>query len=307
MYLSFRDIDYFLTTLDHGHLGRAAAELGITQSALSKALQRLEKQTGLVLFYRGSKQLQLSAHGLIFTEYARQLEVHYQNMMRETEALYIGQAGLLRIGATAVTMDNLVMPALSRLLPHRPAMQVSLSVGLSDTLFTDVIEGRLDVAVAPTYFDDLPYLETKTLQVDKLVLVVAKDHPLAQKNNVSLKDTLAYRWILPAQGASARQRLLKDFKEQGMTMPIAALEAPSISTGMLNMVANSHLISFAPQSLLHEDPGLGLTQLNLDVPTRRRLCLITRQEARWSPLMQAFSEAISQLTAAHACNKKPVV
>lgn len=296
MYLSFRDIDYFLTATKHGHLGRAAAELGITQPALTKALQRLEKQTGLALFHRSSKQLQLSAHGLIFTEYARDLDQHYQAMIRETEALHVGQAGLLRIGVTPVTLDALVMPALNWLLPRRPAMQVSLSVGLSDTLFDDVRNGRLDIAVAPTYFEELPHLDTQTLHADKLVLVVAKGHPLAHKSSLSLQDTLAYRWVLPAQGASARQRLLRDFKQAGMAMPVAALEVPSITKGMLNMVAQSQLISFAPQPLLQKEPGLGLAQLNLNVPTRRRLCLITRQDARWSPLMQSFHDAISAQT-----------
>lgn len=291
MNLSFRDLSYFLTTVELGHVGRAAAQLGISQSTLSKALQRIETQTGLALFNRDQRQLQLNSVGILFKEHAQRLYAEFEEALRQTHALKAGHAGLLRIGSTPVVLDTLVMPALSWLMPKRPALHISLSVGFSDQLCEKVSAGELDMAVVPIYMETLASLEALTLQQDELAFVVCNTHPLLAKSHLCLEDTLAYRWILPKQNASAYHQLLQDFYVQGLPPPVSALEVPSISSGMLATVAVTNFISFAPRSLLKKN-NLPIQALDLSVATSRKISLMTRKGTRWTPLMETFKEAI---------------
>lgn len=298
MNLSFRDLNYFLTVVELGHVGRTAAVLGISQSTLSKALQRIETQTGLILFNRTQRQLQLSSVGILFEEYARRLYTEFEEALRQTHALKVGHAGLLRIGTTPVVLDTWVMPTLSWLMPKRPALHISLSVGFSDELCEQVGAGELDIAVVPIYMETLATLEALTIQQDELSFVVCDTHPLLSKSHLCLEDTLAYRWILPKQKASAYHQLLQDFYAQGLPPPVAALEVPSISSGMLTTVAVTDFISFAPKSLLKKQDSLPIKALNLSVATSRKISLITRKGTRWTPLMEAFHSAIQSFSPA---------
>jgi DNA-binding transcriptional LysR family regulator len=292
MNLSFRDVEYFLAMADTGHMGRAAASCGVTQPALSKSLQRLESETGLKLFERSARRIWLSASGLAFLEYARRLHAEYQDALRHTGALQAGQAGLLRIGATGATLDTLVMPALADLLPRRPALRVSLSTGLSDELVDGLVNGRLDMAVSPTYRENVVAIHSTVLSRDTLDVVVRRGHPLSARTKVTLRDVSRYPWIAPTMNSSAGSSFLRLFATAGVTTPAVAMEVEYVSQGALMVVATTDFISFAPSSMPRRQRDARLVVLPLRLPLDRKIALLTRSGSTWTPLMEAFREAI---------------
>ncbi|NGM86565.1 LysR family transcriptional regulator [Parapusillimonas sp. SGNA-6] len=292
MNLSFRDVEYFLAMADAGHMGRAAAACGVTQPALSKSLRRLESETGLKLFERSARRIWLSASGLAFIEHARRLHAEYQDALRHTGALQAGQAGLLRIGATGATLDKFVMPALADLLPRRPALRVSLVTALSDELVDSVVDGRLDMAVAPTYRDNVPTLHSTVLSRDRLNIVVRRGHPLSGRAKVGLRDVHQYAWIAPNMNSSAGQAFVRIFEAGGMTAPAIAMEVGSVSQGALMVVATTDFISFVPSSMPATRLDSRLVVLPLRLPLDRKIALLTRSGSTWTPLMEAFRDAL---------------
>ncbi|MGO1767501.1 hypothetical protein CAP48_12695 [Advenella sp. S44] len=292
MNLSFRDIEYFLTLAESGHMGRAAATHGVTQSALSKSLSRLEKETGLTLFERSSRRIWLNASGRAFVDHAKLLYAQYQDALQNTSALRTGAAGMLRIGATAITLDNIVAPALRWLMPKRPALKVSLTTGLSDSLFEQVKHGDLDLVIAPIYGDSIAELDHKVLMQDTMKIVASKHHRLFSTPTLHIAELQAYGWIAPLAGSSARQALMHWLTEHGLNEPRIALEVPLVSKGILDIVASTDFISFAPESLLLPDLGSGVAPLPIVLPQRRKLCLLSRKGAHWTPLMEGFRDAV---------------
>lgn len=296
MNLGFRDIEYFLVMAELGHMGRAAAACGVTQPALSKSLRRLEEETGLRLFDRITRRIQLSASGLAFMEHARRLQTEYRDAVRHTGALQAGQAGLLRIGATSATLDTVVMPTLAVLLPRRPALRVCLTTGLSDDLFEGLAQGSLDMVVAPTYADSL-LLDSYTLSTDSLDVVARKGHPLLAKAKLSLSDLQAFPWIGPSPQASAYRVLFRSFEEAGLPPPTVAMEVAFISEGMLDIVAATDILSIAIRSSsrsIEKD----LVVLPIRLPVVRKISLLTRQGGTWTPLMRAFHDGLLERMAA---------
>ncbi len=293
MNLSFRDLEYFLALVEYGHMGRAAAAHGVTQPALSKSLRRLEGETGLALFERSTRQLRLTASGLAFVEHARKLHAQYQDALRHTSALQAGQAGFLRIGATGMTLDRVVTPALAWLMPRRPALKVTITIGLSDDLFDLLVRGRLDAVVAPMYDEQVNELEHYVLQQDNMQIVASTAHPLFKKAKPVLADTQDFNWILPFSNASARVALSRLFVLQGLPEPNMAMEVPLISPGVLDIVASTDLISFAPEPLVTHFGNARVAPLPFTLPVNRKICLFTREGSVWTPLMDAFRSAVS--------------
>lgn len=292
MNISLRDIEYFLAAVDHGNLARAAAVCDVSQPALSKSLQRLEADTGLALLDRSGRGLRLTSAGLVFLEHAKKLWVQYQDAVRHAMELRVGEAGLLRVGATGATVDSMVMPAVARLLPSRPALRIQLTQGLSDDLNEQVASGKLDLAVTPIYADVPAALHQEPIREDRLCVVASRKHPLTARRRLALHDLQGQRWILPKPAAIARKALDAHYAEAGLPLPAAALEVEHFSKGTLALLAQSRLLAIVPQSALADQRGIAMLQVTLGKPLQRRIALITRHGATWSPLMTEFRAAI---------------
>lgn len=298
MNLSLRDLSYFLAVAAHGHLGRAASACAVTQPALSKSLKRLEDETGLELVDRSTRNIRLTSAGLAFAEHARNVVNQYEDAVRHADGLRTGDTGLLRIGATAATMDTVIMPALESLLPGRPGVRVTLNLGLSDELADWINQGALDIAVAPAYAAHPAILCQEAIGQDVLRVVAGRRNPLFSRPRIPLQDLAAQRWILPKSTSVARQHLDAFFARAGVALPRAALEVDFISPGALKLVAASDLLTIIPASLLDGAPDAGIAALSigLELPLRRDISLMSRRGAVWSPLMTAFRTVLKNRT-----------
>ncbi|ANN68454.1 LysR family transcriptional regulator [Bordetella bronchialis] len=290
MDFSLRDLSYFLAVVAHGHLGHAASACAVTQPALSKSLKRLEDETGLALFDRAGRAIRPTSAGLAFAEHARKVVNQYDDAVRHAEGLRAGGGGLLRLGATAATMDTVVMPALEALLPAQPGLRVVLTLGLSDELPDLVERGDLDLAVAPSDGTRGGVLRQDAMGHDVLRLVAGRRNPLFKRAALGLADLAEQRWILPKRTSVARQRLDASFARADQPLPRAVLEVDFISAGALKLVAGTDLLTVAPASLLEDNAEAGVAALPVEasLPLKRDISLLSRRQAVWSPMMKAF-------------------
>lgn len=204
--------------------------------------------------------------------------------------LRAGAAGLLRVGATGATMDAVVVPALRFLLPRRPALRVELSQGLSDALNAQVVDGQLDFAVAPLYADPPASVDHEVIRGDSPCVAASALHPLAGRRKVTLRDVADFRWMLPKRNAVSRQALDARFVAAGLEPPLAAVDLEHVSRGLLGLLADSDLLALIPLSALTAD--LVALPVALGMPLQRRIALISRRGAIWSPLMTEFRAAL---------------
>src|SRR5215468_4510488 len=96
--MELRDIEYFTILAEHGHLGRAANALGISQPALSKSLRRLETALEVKLMKRTAKGVELTPEGVALELRARELRLSLQSVAREVKEVGEGRVGQLRLG-----------------------------------------------------------------------------------------------------------------------------------------------------------------------------------------------------------------
>src|SRR6185503_19411936 len=117
--MELRDIEYFATVAQHGHLGRAAEALGLGQPALSMSLRRLEKSARAKLVKRTPKGVELTSVGSALLGHVERLRLARADLARELANLAQGKAGHLRIGVNPMSADYFaaVYPALLNAAP----------------------------------------------------------------------------------------------------------------------------------------------------------------------------------------------
>ena len=205
---AYNELACFLAVAEHGHFGRAAAALQLTQPAVSKIVRRVEQGVGAALFTRGTHGVALTSSGQLFMEPARQLVLRHEETMRAASDIQAQHVGLIRLGFTQATSESRATRAVAELLRRRPGLRVRLTVGKSDDLERALLDGSLDLAVVPSY----PGHATRCAQVvigeDELWAAARPRHPLFQlalEQGLRFGHLQGYSWALPAPGAAVRK------------------------------------------------------------------------------------------------------
>jgi DNA-binding transcriptional LysR family regulator len=143
--MEFRDIEYFTAVAQHGHLGRAAESLGLSQPALSKSQRRLEHELGAKLVKRTPKGVELSAEGHALVTRARELRLSVQNIAQEIKDVSRGGVGFVRVGTGPTSSAEMLLDALLPLLTDAPRIEFNIIVSDNDLMIPALRRGELDL------------------------------------------------------------------------------------------------------------------------------------------------------------------
>ena len=195
--MDIRLLEYFLAVAKYGNITRASEQLHVTQPTISRQLMELEEIVGSPLLIRGKRQVTLTEAGVLFQQRASEIVSLMDKTLRDIS----DQDDLL--GGTV--MGGCVESCVSRMLPkvlrgfsaHYPKVKYELYSADGDDIREKLDRGDLDfgilvepVEAAKYDFFRLPYWE-------KWGVVMRKDDPLAQKEQIQKEDLLSIPLILP--------------------------------------------------------------------------------------------------------------
>ena len=171
MSLSSLSLDAFYACAQVGHFTQAASELGITQSALSQRIARLEEELGTSLFVRDPSGIQLTPAGQELMRYCQlrqQLEQESVQSIRGLEEK--GLSGVVRIGGFSSIIRSAVMPALKSLLSENPQLRLQVFTREMDELPGMLKSGEVDYMI---HYGEVVRreFESEPLGVERNVLV----------------------------------------------------------------------------------------------------------------------------------------
>ncbi|MYM65148.1 LysR substrate-binding domain-containing protein [Pseudomaricurvus sp. HS19] len=202
MKYTLRHLQVFLTVARHQSISKAAAELAMSQSATSAALQELENRYEVQLFDRSGKRLHLNPRGEALRVQAEAL----MNHAREFEQELLGQqdVGSLRLGASLTIGNYLTVKQLALYLEHYPAADVALTVGSTPEVVSKMLNLELDLGLieAEIHHEDLLLTPWRK---DRMMVFCHPSHPLASRRQLSRKDALNASWILREPDSGHRQ------------------------------------------------------------------------------------------------------
>ncbi|HDR9504554.1 TPA: LysR family transcriptional regulator [Burkholderia cepacia] len=249
--MKISDIDAFAAVVRCQTLSQAAAELGMTQPAITRRVQNLEEALGVTLLDRNTKPPRP-------TDIGRQVFEQCRAILREVDALReltAGEqppAGEFRIGLTQ-GLGELMLPALiAELAAQWPALATQVTTAWGGMLVERVARRELDAAlvflaremVLPAQVDGERLLATRLVAVGR-----KGDWP---RRSYRLADCHAHGWVLNPDGCGFRAGLRRALDAQGLPMPVT-LDAYGRDL-QLQSVANGFGIGLMPLPLVEGSP-----------------------------------------------------
>lgn len=236
--MNLSQLYYFQKLADLGSFSKTAKELYITQPALSNSIGKLEKELGVILFERGASGVHLTDEGV---EFSRHISTALSEIDRAVEAMHSrsGHFGIIRVATTdSVQRDHLPTFLTAFQQENRIPVDFDIAVTTTQESILGLRSGKYDIAFCSALpFDDIeciPFLN------QNLVCGVNVEHPLAQRDSVSIQDLLAYqdRLISYQPSSLVLNRLIKKaLSEYGLSF--RGRFANEISAASLLMVEKS--------------------------------------------------------------------
>jgi len=292
--MDLRHLKYFLAVAETRSFTQAAARCFVAQSALSQQIARLEKDVGAALFSRTSRAVRLTAAGEVLEPLARRVLADVDDAQAALDALAGLRRGRLRLGmiqALACPIDLVTVLAEYRVA--YPGVDFHIVNAPSFEMATAVLGGGLDVAVVGLGSRQIPEgLEHHLLGSDPLVLVVHRDHALADRAVVDLADLPGTdQVILFSQGTGLRRQVEAAFARAGVD-PGQHFDVGQMYD-MVRLAARGVGVTVVPRSSAMT-AGSGARVIPLADPAARHHVSAVYDRKRLAPAAAAFLEMIDR-------------
>ncbi len=228
----------------------AAAELGTGQSAVSRALTRLEADLGVPLFHRIGRRLQLNRFGVLYLEHVRRALQELDAGRLRLESLGGPDTGLVRLGFLHSTGRWLVPELIGDYRRVAPASRFELGQAFSGELYRRLDAGTLDVAIV-TPPPEGQASQWVSLRDERLCLALPAEHRLARRAGVSLTDLDGEPFIAFSAATDLRGVIAELLAEVGV-VPHIVVETAEIAT-MRGLIAAGLGLGVMPVPHVPED------------------------------------------------------
>lgn len=160
------DLRVFVRVMDRGNFSLAASDLGITPSAVSKLISRLEDRLGVKLLERSTRRLALTPEGETFLARARRIVADIEEAEAEVARVRGAPRGKLRINSGTAFGLHQLAPALADFLARYPEIDIDLSI--TDRL-VDLIDEQSDIAVRSGHIPEGPFIHRKIADLQRVI------------------------------------------------------------------------------------------------------------------------------------------
>ncbi|WP_457206792.1 LysR substrate-binding domain-containing protein [Nocardioides sp. P5_C9_2] len=246
--MELRHLRYFAAVAETRHFGRAAERLHLAQPALSQAIRQLEAELGTPLLVRTTRHVSLTPAGEFLRGEAARILDAVEDSVRGVRRIAEGRQGLLRIAFTG-TAAHTQLPRIARAVKRElPGLALEINADLlTPAQVAGLTDGSLDLGVLrpPTTGDGITL---RTIEHEPLVLALAGDHRLVDRQTIAMADLRTEDFVLFAGASSVVSAAVRRSCREAGFAPRVAHEAPGISV-MLPLVAAGLGIALVPASV----------------------------------------------------------
>jgi DNA-binding transcriptional LysR family regulator len=204
MAINLHHLRLFATIVDEGGFTKAARALRLSQPAISKSLNELERQLHVPLLDRSGKSLVLTDAGRLLYARASELFGVERAAERELRELRGLKRGLLRVGASTTIATYLLPPYLGRFHLRHPRVHIRTTSANTRAVLRALLESRVDVAlvegpVSDPRIDVIPWLD------DELVVIAPPNHSLLRLPRVDVAMVAEQQFLVREPGSGTRE------------------------------------------------------------------------------------------------------
>jgi DNA-binding transcriptional LysR family regulator len=265
---------------------RAAAELHLTQPAVSMQVQQLESEIGLPLVEQMGRHIDITPAGRELVACARDVMERLRAAEESLAALKGSGGGELAI-STVSTAKYHVPQLLAEFRRKHPGVKVRLSVSNREAVVRDLAENTVDLVIMGT-----PPRGLDTVAVafadHPIAIIAPPDHPLAKKRRLPLARLAGDTFLIREPGSGTRAAMERVFAERRFR-PRETIEMSSNETIKQAVMAGMGVSFLSLHTVALELAARRLVVLDVSgTPVMRHWHVIHREKKRLSPVAQAF-------------------
>ncbi|MFL4471667.1 LysR substrate-binding domain-containing protein [Tateyamaria armeniaca] len=291
MKTGLRRLRYFHKVAETLNFRRAAAELNITQPALSRAITLLEQDLGVTLFDRSNAKVSLSSAGRTFVVECDRVLSTLNHAVEETRRVARGEIGSLAIGYTDTAIAGVIPDIIETFRQSVPGVTILLRQVPTCDQVQMLRSGQLDVGLmtGPT---DHAMFSTVPVQQDRLVALVPKGHKFANRGSLRLCELAPEPFVLgdPNDWVVYNQKLMQICERAGFA-PRIVQTAPEVQA-IIGLVSCGLGVTVMPESHAMF-PNTRTVALTIEDPIDPMLTEAVWIEGRDHPALARFAAHLS--------------
>lgn len=294
MKIDFDGVQAFVMIAELGNFSKAAQQLHITQTALTRRIQKLEAYLDLKLLDRTTRRVELTTMGREFLPQARNI-VH--DMTAAVERLK-GMSKRAEGNFTLACIPSMTSHVLPEVMRHyasqHPDNRIRLLDGATHEVYAAVLGGQAELGIA-VQGEKHPDLSDTLLFADPLTFICRTSHPLQARTSVSWNDMRNTDLIGVSSFTATRIFMDYQLAKRGIRL-IGNYEVQHHATA-INLVAAGVGSAILPSSCLDEGDRPNVRKIPLVQPVvKRKVVLLRLKRGSLSPAAQAFEQVLRQMT-----------
>ena len=245
--MDVRRLKYFIVTAEERSISRAAERLHITQPPLTRHIQSLEEELGVLLFTRTSWGVELTQAGTALLKHAHNISAHIELATEQIRRVAAGQAGRIDIGVFGSAMLNIIPKLLNTFSATHPDVRVVLHNTPKERQINALQQGRI-LAAFDRYLPELPNIASVRVCREPIWVAVHSGNPLSRLPRISIDD-LRNEPMIDEQDPSVSIACRELFKLHNFE-PVVVQNAADLIAATI-MVSGGFGTTLLPESILN--------------------------------------------------------
>jgi DNA-binding transcriptional LysR family regulator len=208
-------VRYFLEVVKTGSVKEAALKLNVAPSAVSRQVARLERELVTLLFERHARGMVPNAAGELLAAHAKRAQQDIERVTNDIAGLRGLRSGHVRVASTEGFAFDFIPRLIADFRRKHEGIRFHLEVCSPTDISSQVRDGEADVGITLSAAPE-PGIEIQLRYPSPILAVMARDHPLAQQRQLSLRQVVAYPLGLPQEDSSIRRLLDASCARQGL-------------------------------------------------------------------------------------------
>lgn len=290
--LRLKDLHTLQTVAEAGSMAKASRQLALSQPAISKAIADMENTLGSALLDRSAHGVELTESGRLLIARCRIIFDELREGVKEIRNFSDPTHGEIRIGTTE-PITGFVSEVISRMTHEFPRITYEVAVSDTTTLVRELRERALDVVITRWQASDAAAdLTTALLFKAPLAVLADRRHPLVNRKNLTLADTMHEAWTLSPPDSYLGRVVADLFRRRKLELPAAVVSSLSIHM-RLNLLASGRFLTMLPERMVRQAAHKSwLRALSIDLPdSAGAIATLTVRRRKASGALDLFLKA----------------
>ena len=280
--MNLQQLEYLKNVAETENFTKASKLLLVTQPALSKSIAKLEEELKVPLFEKSGRNVKLTKFGKIFLVHAERALIEIEKGIKELDEMVSDTTGTVSISSTSRVGAYFMNFIISDFLNDNPNAKFQFNQQSVTEIIEDLKKGKIDIGFYDNHTEPIWDVNIESIPIKKqeYVLIVPKNHKLADREVVSLKELENESFIAFCEGS--KDRILSCTDTLGYTPKISIQpKGANIGSVIEGLVSAGAGISVVPDS-----PTINtntLSKINIKETIKERIIYMSYLKNSYTP------------------------